>query len=146
MAIGEGATTTLSDSIALGNGAVADRAKYDESNNKYTAYFGDETGETKKDSAWRSTANAIAIGSDDSSNPVTRQIIGVAAGTKDTDAVNVAQLKAATVNTAGITRKNGTSGSRTTIEGGFSVYKDNGELMPTVTTPRRSVSPPLPTA
>ena len=95
LAIGEGATTTLSDSIALGSGAVADRAKYDESNNKYTAYLGDETGETKKDSAWRSTANAIAIGSDDSSNPVTRQIIGVAAGTEDTDAVNVAQLKAA---------------------------------------------------
>ena len=130
LAIGEGATTTLSDSIALGSGAVADRAKYDESNNKYTAYLGDETGETKKDSAWRSTANAIAIGSDDSSNPVTRQIIGVAAGTEDTDAVNVAQLKAATFDMQGITRtETGTTGATgyvatTTIENNLSVSSD----------------------
>ncbi|MBQ4018233.1 MAG: hypothetical protein II605_03200, partial [Paludibacteraceae bacterium] len=49
----------------------------------------------KTDPAWRATHNAIAVGSDDENNPVTRQIIGVAAGSADTDAVNVAQLKAA---------------------------------------------------
>ncbi|MBQ9422225.1 MAG: YadA-like family protein, partial [Pyramidobacter sp.] len=42
--------------------------------------------------AWVSTHNAIAVGDDGN---VTRQLTGLAAGTKDTDAVNVAQLKAA---------------------------------------------------
>ena len=107
LAVGLGAQTTLPDSIALGSGAVADRAKYDGTDNKYTAYLGDETGETKTGSAWRSTANAIAIGhidTTDDTKSVTRQIIGVAAGTEDTDAVNVAQLKAATFDMQGITR------------------------------------------
>ena len=46
-------------------------------------------------STWESTEGAIAIG--DNSTGITRQITGVAAGTADTDAVNVAQLKAAKV-------------------------------------------------
>ena len=98
LAVGLGAQTTLPDSIALGSGAVADRAKYDGTDNKYTAYLGDDIGTTKTGSAWRSTANAIAIGhiDTDDTKSVTRQITGVAAGTYDTDAVNVAQLKAAT--------------------------------------------------
>ncbi|WP_297968306.1 YadA-like family protein, partial [uncultured Anaerovibrio sp.] len=104
LAVGLGAQTTLSDSIALGSGAVADRAKYDGTDNPYTAYLGDETGNTKTGSAWRATANAIAIGhidTGDDANSVTRQITGVAAGSEDTDAVNVAQLKEATVNIEG---------------------------------------------
>ena len=123
LAIGAGAQTTLSDSIALGSGAVANRAKYDETDNPYTAYLGDDTGTTKNGSAWRATANAIAVGNIDSTDDtksVTRQITGVAAGTYDTDAVNVAQLKAATVdlvNIQGITRDN----NKTTIEQGFTV-------------------------
>ena len=46
--------------------------------------------ESNTGNAWISTHNAIAVGDDDT---VTRQITGVAAGSKDTDAVNVAQLK-----------------------------------------------------
>ena len=38
-----------------------------------------------------STASAVSVG--DVDNNVTRQITSVAAGTNDTDAVNVAQLK-----------------------------------------------------
>ena len=38
----------------------------------------------------RSTTGAVAVGN---GTDVTRQITGVAAGTNDTDAVNVAQLK-----------------------------------------------------
>ena len=44
---------------------------------------------------WKATAAAVSVG--DVSRGITRQITGVAAGTQDTDAVNVAQLK--TVNT-----------------------------------------------
>ncbi|WP_375685829.1 hypothetical protein, partial [Bartonella sp. TT110JLCBS] len=42
--------------------------------------------------AWKSTKSAISVGKADGS--ITRQITGLAAGTADTDAVNVAQLKA----------------------------------------------------
>ncbi|WP_455466257.1 Vomp family autotransporter [Bartonella sp. B39] len=41
--------------------------------------------------AWKSTQGAVSVGSSDEN--ITRQIIRVAAGTQDTDAVNVAQLK-----------------------------------------------------
>ncbi|WP_302349404.1 hypothetical protein [uncultured Megasphaera sp.] len=46
--------------------------------------------------AWKSTKGGLAIGdiTGDKSTWITRQISGVAAGTQDTDAVNVAQLKA----------------------------------------------------
>ncbi|MCI5836729.1 MAG: S-layer homology domain-containing protein [Veillonellaceae bacterium] len=80
LAAGEGAEAKLADSVALGSGAIADRAKGQTGWSPATAGTG---------AAWVSTHNAVAVGSD----TVTRQIIGVAAGTNDTDAVNVAQLK-----------------------------------------------------
>lgn len=46
---------------------------------------------TETSSTWVSTASAVSVG--DVNNNVTRQITSVAAGTNDTDAVNVAQLK-----------------------------------------------------
>lgn len=46
----------------------------------------------KKIGAWQSTAAAVSVG--DADNGITRQITNVAAGREDTDAVNVAQLKA----------------------------------------------------
>ena len=125
-AFGYGAQATLSNSVALGSGAVANRAKYNASNNAYKAYLNEDDNNQKTDPAWRATHNAIAVGSDDTSNPVTRQIIGVAAGSADTDAVNVAQLKAATFSMQGITRtRSGNDNDgytyTTTIEGKLSV-------------------------
>lgn len=46
---------------------------------------------TDTSSTWKATASAVSVG--DVANDVTRQITSVAAGTNDTDAVNVAQLK-----------------------------------------------------
>ncbi|MUP59888.1 S-layer protein, partial [Veillonellaceae bacterium M2-4] len=43
-------------------------------------------------SAWKSNLGAFSVGND--VKGVSRQITGVAAGSEDTDAVNVAQLKA----------------------------------------------------
>ena len=81
IAIGWYANSTIKDGIALGNGSVTTRTAGDT-----TAYSkGDSTG-----NAWVSTSVALAVGKD---ADVTRQITGVAAGSKDTDAVNVAQLK-----------------------------------------------------
>lgn len=81
IAIGWCASSTIADGIALGNGSVTTRAAGD------TNAYGkdDSTGH-----AWVSTSVALAVGKD---ADVTRQITGVAAGSKDTDAVNVAQLK-----------------------------------------------------
>lgn len=81
IAIGLYASSTIADGIALGNGSVTTRAAGD--TNAYSK--GDSTG-----NAWVSTSVALAVGND---ADVTRQITGVAAGSKDTDAVNVAQLK-----------------------------------------------------
>lgn len=81
IAIGWNANSTIADGIALGNGSVTTRAAGD--TNAYGK--GDSTG-----NAWVSTSVALAVGKD---ADVTRQITGVAAGSKDTDAVNVAQLK-----------------------------------------------------
>jgi|GEM_PF-3019837 len=47
----------------------------------------------KRQAVWRATEGAVSVGNREKA--ITRQIIGVAAGTEDTDAVNVAQLKAA---------------------------------------------------
>ena len=88
VAIG-GATASLDDSIALGKGSVTTRTKYNEltKDAEKAAYGkGSSTG-----SVWEATDNAIAVGND---SATTRQITGVAAGSLDTDAVNVAQLKA----------------------------------------------------
>ena len=93
VAIGVGAIAKTNDSLALGSGAVADRAAGEGSDKAHHSGYNVATGleSTLTDSVWRSTQSAIAIG--DAANGVTRQITGVAAGYEDTDAVNVAQLK-----------------------------------------------------
>ena len=50
-------------------------------------------------STWKGTSGAFSIGNE--AMGVTRQIIGVAAGTADTDAVNVAQLRSMNIHLAG---------------------------------------------
>ena len=85
VAIGKDAQAKLADTVALGSGAVADR----QSGTKgYDAATGAET--TQASPIWVANANAIAVGN---GSTLTRQITGVAAGSQDTDAVNLAQLK-----------------------------------------------------
>ena len=81
-----GASATVEGGVALGAGSVADRKA------GMAGYLsdGNDTAE------WRSTLGALSVGAEFDEGAATRQITGVAAGTKDTDAVNVAQLKAAT--------------------------------------------------
>lgn len=84
-AIGKDAQAKLADSVALGSGSVADR----QSGTKgYDAATGAES--TQTSATWVANANAIAVGN---GSTLTRQITGVAAGSQDTDAVNLAQLK-----------------------------------------------------
>ncbi len=87
VAAGNSTSVTVDGGVALGTGAVASTDK------GVTGYDPETEAEsTFTTSAWKSTAAAVSVG--DGSN-VTRQITGVAAGTNDTDAVNVAQLKKA---------------------------------------------------
>ena len=86
VAIGSEANVTKEGGVALGAGSVA-------SVDKGVAGYDPGTGTNSTDtsSVWKSTQAAVSVG--DTSKGITRQITGVAAGTADTDAVNVAQLK-----------------------------------------------------
>lgn len=93
LALGNSAGAYVSGGIALGSNSTAYRASG-------TTGLDPRTGKAYTDTSdktWNSTYGALSIGNVDSDGTVngTRQIIGVAAGTNDTDAVNVAQLKAA---------------------------------------------------
>lgn len=81
VAIGNKAKATGVGSMALGDDSVADRLA------GTVGYLA----EGKDDATWKSTKSALSVG--DRENNITRQITGLAAGTEDTDAVNVAQLK-----------------------------------------------------
>ena len=89
VAIGNNATATTTGGVAIGSGSVADTwyglKSYDPST---------KTISTDTSATWMSTASAVSVG--DADEGITRQITGVVAGWKDTDAVNVAQLKAIT--------------------------------------------------
>lgn len=95
-----GTITTVNDAVAVGHNtevsAVGGAAIG--SNSKATVADGavgydvlTNAPSTETSSTWVSTASAVSVG--DVDNNVTRQITSVAAGTNDTDAVNVAQLK-----------------------------------------------------
>ena len=87
LALGNNTSVTQDEGIALGNQSKADVEKGKAGYDAQTGAASTETG-----SAWKSTAAALSVGNREKG--ITRQIAGVAAGTEDTDAVNVAQLKA----------------------------------------------------
>ena len=86
VAIGHNTDVSTEGGVALGSGSKATIAAgavgYDISTNAAS---------TDTSSTWKATASAVSVG--DVANDVTRQITSVAAGTNDTDVVNVAQLK-----------------------------------------------------
>lgn len=84
VAIGNGAGVSVEGGVALGVGSVASTAAY-------ALGYGASEGETGI--AWKATNGAVSVGSSVEGKEITRQITNVAAGTEDTDAVNVAQLK-----------------------------------------------------
>ena len=123
-AVGDSTTAQAEGSVAIGAGSIATRGagnkesivSTDINTGKTTITYGDEkkaylkpdTLSTDKISTWGSTTGAVSVGGqatykeyDDNGTLVkktkllTRQITNVAAGSDDTDAVNVAQLKAA---------------------------------------------------
>ena len=97
--LGHNANAKVDGGVAIGSGSIANvekgqkgyYVKHDQRSEEGQGYpF------KNNDSAWISRAGAVSVGdttNEDQSKWITRQITGVAAGTKDTDAVNVAQLK-----------------------------------------------------
>ena len=86
-AIGFDSNVTTTSGVAIGSQSVSNTAAG-------VAGYDPATKQASKltDHTWVSTLGAVSVG--DTNKQLTRQITGVAAGTNDTDAVNVAQLKA----------------------------------------------------
>ena len=93
-------TTTVNDAVAIGHNtevsaeggvALGSKSKATVAAGAVGYDISTKAASTDTSSTWKATASAVSIG--DVANDVTRQITSVAAGTNDTDAVNVAQLK-----------------------------------------------------
>ena len=95
--LGHNANAKFSKGVALGAESVASVGK---DMVGYDLAKGDHSGDTT--GVWKSKAAAVSVGRAEekdkagnvTTSAITRQITNVAAGTQDTDAVNVAQLKA----------------------------------------------------
>ena len=113
VAIGPDSSVTVDGGVALGRDSVADVAGgtankgYNPNTNRTDVYSG------LNGNVLTSTAGAVSIGN---GSTVTRQLTGLAAGIRDTDAVNVAQLKSVNlafsgnVNTGNVNIANSTLG------------------------------------
>ena len=84
-ALGDFAKANVNYGVALGGSSVADRE---------SGAVGAFAPEGADSLTWKANRGAVSVGSE----TITRQITNVAAGSEATDAVNVAQLKAATEN------------------------------------------------
>lgn len=102
--LGYKANAKVDGGVAIGSGSIANvgagqkgyYVKHDQRSEEGEGYPFQNNEKYKPQSAWISRAGAVSVGdttNEDQSKWITRQITGVAAGTKDTDAVNVAQLK-----------------------------------------------------
>ena len=99
IAMGVNANSQVDGGVALGADSVSNRQQ---TSNAYIP-AGAGAAQVNAINATKGTTGAVSVGSD----TVKRQIINVAAGTNDSDAVNVAQLKAVTSNASWTVQGNG---------------------------------------
>ena len=125
VAIGNGTTVSAESGVAIGVDSVADRVAGSEKG--ALGAFAPANIPTTEKFTWTSTKGAVSVG--DTANDITRQITNVAAGSEDTDAVNVAQLKqvASQAERAKTTVSDGTNTTvtSTVAEDGHTDYKVN---------------------
>lgn len=119
-ALGDHSEVKAGWGVAIGASSFADRESH-----VVGLYAPDED----KDSlTWKANAGAVSVGSSVEGKEITRQITNVAAGSADTDAVNVAQLNA--VKAAAGKKVSLSDGKNTTVEStvkdGQTDYKVNG--------------------
>ena len=121
VAIGNGTKVTAESGVAIGVGSVADRAA------GIKGEFAPANIPKAEKSTWTSTAGAFSVGEE---GKTTRQITNVAAGSKATDAVNVAQLKQV-ASQAAASKTTVSNGTNTTVtpttvaEDGHTDYRVN---------------------
>lgn len=121
VAIGNGTKVTAESGVAIGAGSVADRAA------GIKGDFAPANIPKAEKSTWTSTAGAFSVGEE---GKTTRQITNVAAGSKATDAVNVAQLKQV-ASQAAASKTTVSNGTNTTVtpttvaEDGHTDYRVN---------------------
>ncbi|WP_288892012.1 YadA-like family protein [uncultured Sneathia sp.] len=82
VAIGDFSLTNTENGVALGSYSLSNREK---------GVLGYLSPNNAENYTWKSTYGAVSIGNEDTG--MTRQLTGLSAGSEDTDAVNVAQLK-----------------------------------------------------
>ena len=104
-ALGDYSEVTAGWGVAIGATSVADRE---------SDVVGAFAPEGADGLTWKANAGAVSVGSD----IITRQITNVAAGSEATDAVNVAQLKAATENAGWNLSTNGVATEATNVAPG----------------------------
>ncbi len=91
-AFGTSANATADGGVALGAHSVANREK---GSTGYLAPDMTDPANAAKAATWVSTSGGVSLGGTDAEGKtISRQITNLAAGTEDSDAVNVAQLKA----------------------------------------------------
>ncbi|MWQ46164.1 hypothetical protein F9874_11565, partial [Glaesserella parasuis] len=123
-ALGNNTVVTVGGGVALGYGSKADIAgDIEGAKQSYSV-----TAASSVDNGFKSTGSvdnnpigAVSVGND----KIKRQIVNVAAGTQDTDAVNVAQLKSLTMKIGG---DNNSSGKVGIWDGKLEVKGTNGEI------------------
>ena len=138
VAIGRDSSTTADGSVALGYGSQATRAAINATNVTATSnatvasnqvYALDSTSQIDRNNikaTVKGTAGAVSVGTQNA----TRQIINVAAGTEDSDAVNVAQLKSVAnlVKDTAPTQVAAANGSKITVTNKGTATAPNYEL------------------
>lgn len=125
LALGYNAAVKYGGGIALGSNSVANRTK--DVPDAYNPYRANDSGVA----ATKATTSALSIGSDGGggTTKVLRQITNVAAGGADTDAVNVAQLKAVAADISASSSQNFTVGADSSHStNGVNVTKDNNRF------------------
>ena len=100
--LGHNANATIDGGVAIGSASIASTKAASDDKNAIGYDPATKKPSTVDSSTWKSTAAAVSVGRAEekdkagnvTTSAITRQITNVAAGTQDTDAVNVAQLKA----------------------------------------------------
>ncbi|MDG6377317.1 hypothetical protein QAA97_11340, partial [Glaesserella parasuis] len=125
IALGHNSIVTVAGGVALGYGSRAETKGGIEGAKQTHSVVTDEKSEANGFKSTEKVSNnaigAVSVGNDN----IKRQIVNVAAGTQDTDAVNVAQLKSLTMQTGG---DNGSSGKVGIWSGKLEVKGTNNEI------------------
>ncbi|MDG6800784.1 ESPR-type extended signal peptide-containing protein, partial [Glaesserella parasuis] len=125
IALGHNSIVTVAGGVALGYGSRAETKGGIEGAKQTHSVVTDEKSEANGFKSTEKVSNnaigAVSVGNDN----IKRQITNVAAGTQDTDAVNVAQLKSLTMQTGG---DNGSSGKVGIWSGKLEVKGTNNEI------------------